>query len=219
MTMDLRQEMHAATAELTPSSDLAARGRLEGRRRLRARRQVMIVGTFVVLAVVGLGSVYLASGRPSYPVATPPSPTATPSATGDAASPSSAVSTAEAPSEVLTAVHDFQSSWSGSVITKPVQWVRTLRQTLAAEESRLGMPHDGPGAGNAAIYVIQIEGALVCRGCLTTPLGQTMDQRGTVAILTVPVEHPELGGQGIDVTRTPINLAALGDPQTFAASS
>jgi len=79
--------MHAATAELTPSGDLVARAQREGRRRLRTRRQVTVIGTFAALAVVGLTSAYLNSGRTPDPVATPASPTPSTSASVSVACP------------------------------------------------------------------------------------------------------------------------------------
>jgi hypothetical protein len=37
------------------------------------------------------------------------------------------------------------------------------------------------------------------------------------AMLTVPVDYPELGGQGISASPHASNLAALGEPQAFTA--
>jgi hypothetical protein len=84
MTLDLREEMFDATSALMPSADLVSRSRLEGRRRLRARRRRGVIGSIATVALIVLAVGHVTSGHEPYTgnpgpastsTATTPSPT------------------------------------------------------------------------------------------------------------------------------------------------
>jgi len=190
MTLDLRQEMHAATAELNPSSDLVARAQQDGRRRLRLRRQWTLGATVAAVALVAFSAANLDSMRANHPERFAPS-----TATASAIAP---------PAAVLQAVAEAKTE---GTVSGPVEWVRTTSQKVAA------LSHDGPGSPDIPIYAVHLSGHFVLNSAFVPPGGKI--PTGTELVVFIPVASTDQGGDGVLLNDGPIDLSPYGEVHTF----
>jgi hypothetical protein len=193
MTLDLRQQMHEATADLSPSGDLVTRAQREGRRRLRLRRQWTIGGSLATLALVGLSVAYLTLGQTQYR-----------EAIAHSATPTMAASTAAPPAAVLQAVTEAKTE---GTLTGPVEWVLTTSHRVAS------LSHDGPGTADVPIYAVHMSGEFVLNSA-PRPAG-AKSPRGTEMVVFVPVTSSDQGGGGLLLNDQPVDLSPYGEVHTF----
>lgn len=196
MSLDLRQGLLEATAEVRPDADLTARAHREGLRRLRRRRRWSIAGTSAGLALVLASTTFLALGR---------QPGAGPIASS--ASPGTSPAGIVPPSAVRSAVTQAEAN---GTISGPVEWVETTTTKVSPLTGEVGMP-------DVPIYVVHMTGNFVLNipaGYGTTPKPEI----GTSMVVFIPLGDASQGGGGIMVNDQPLDLTPYGTVHTFQPS-